>query len=92
MRIPFTWFCVGIALPLALTLGALGPHGTNALPLLTTLFMTELSALVSLLGAGVCLLKLRHGSSDRLVLTKMVLCLCLAGLFIWTGIDLWPTA
>jgi hypothetical protein len=90
VRIPFTWFCVGIALPLAVTLGALGPYGANTLPLLTALFMTVLGTLVSVMGTGVCLFKLRHGSGSGIVLAKTFLCLCMGGLFIWTGIGLWP--
>ena len=91
VRIPFTWLCVGIALPLALALGVFGPYGSNRLPIVTALFITELGALVSVLGAVACLLRLRHGLGRGLVLSKMLLSLCLAGMFVWNGLGLWPT-
>ena len=90
MRIPFTWLCFGIALPLALALAVLGPNGANRLPVVTALFLTELGTLVSVFGTTACLLGLWHGHGSGLLLSKMLLSLCLTGMFIWTGVGLWP--
>jgi len=88
----FTWIALSLGLAIAMVaLPASAPDadGAAALPLLTLLFLSEFGFILTALGAGVGIRRLRAAGVRFALLAAVIGCAVLAVLFVWLGLSLW---
>ena len=91
----FTWIALTLGLAIAMVaLPASAPDadGATSLPLLTLLFLSEFGFILTALGSGVGIRRLRSEGMRFALLAAVVGCAVLAILFVWLGLSLWSGA
>lgn len=87
-----TWVALGLGLAIvlmALPASMPGADGKRALPLLTLLFLAEFGFVVTALGAGLGVRRLRESGLRFALLAAVTGCVLLAFVFAWLGLSLW---
>ncbi len=86
-----TWLALSIALTLMIVLLIFNNvEQGRELPLLTTLFISEVGAFMSLFGLIKGLQETKANGPNPLLIAGMAACLLLAGRFFWNGYLYWP--
>lgn len=88
----FTWIALTLGLAIAmvaLPASAPGADGATSLPLLTLLFLSEFGFILTALGSGAGIRRLRAEGVRFALLAAVVGCAVLAILFVWLGLSLW---
>lgn len=86
----FTWLALGIAFTLmAVQLVFNDVDRGRELPLLTTLFINEVGAIVSLFGLISSLKRIKIEGFNSLIISGIALCALFMVAFFWTGYQQW---
>lgn len=84
-------FTLGLLLMLVIVAGSTaGDDGSTIMPLLTLLFISEFSFVVTAIGSFTGFKNIQSNGFKPVTTTITILCILLSGLFITAGISLWP--
>ncbi|RLA20976.1 MAG: hypothetical protein DRQ61_09175 [Gammaproteobacteria bacterium] len=91
MNKSFNWLALSIAFTLMAVQLVFNDAGSGReLPLLTTLFINEVGAFISLFGLISGIKKLQSEGTTALTISSIILCVLFAATFFWNGYQYWP--